>query len=233
MRDAICVRILQIRLAEVVGTCVLLAVAALLVGLQRHSLAEVTRSLDAIGARAHRNHANRIYHIAINDKRIVDQTLASVAKISTLEQLSLSRSTLGSGQAKHFASMGSLQTLTLCDTNISSYELGYVGQCRNLEILSLDGTPIGKAGIRSLAKLNGLRYLSLARTDIGNSCVEALTKLHALEELDLRGTNVTPSAVARLRGDLPDCHITTDAPKTSKQDWIAFRRWWRQHRLSM
>ena len=233
MHEAVSLRMRAIRLADLVGICVLLAIAAFLAGRQRQSFAEVSRSLDAIGARTYKNQANRIYHIAINDKRIVDQTLANVARMSTLEQLSLSRSTLGSGQTKHLASMNSLRSLTLYDTNLSSYELGYVSQCRNLEVLSLDGTPIGNAGIRSLTNLDALRYLSLARTEIDNSAIDSLAILKGLEELDLRGTNVTPRAVAQLREALPACRITTDSPKPTMRDSIAVRRRGRRHRFSM
>ncbi len=106
-----------------------------------------------------------------------------------------------------FPKLTSLQYLDMSRTSLSDAALEYTGKMTSLRELDLDCTPVTDAGVRHLRYLTNLERLSLGFTGITDrSLEEVICNLTNLRALGLEGTSVTDAGMVYLSrlGSLED-----------------------------
>lgn len=130
-------------------------------------------------------------------------TLKEVAKLSSLEELDLSRNDgLADGALAHIGQLPRLQRLTLVGDLASVETARAIAGLSSLKELNLEGNQkLGDEGARALATNQGLLRLNVRRCGLSPAGVEAIGAITSLEDLDvggIPGTGAFASALPNL-----------------------------------
>ena len=131
-----------------------------------------------------------------------DAALARVTSVGTIVSLRLagSRGLTDEGMA-HLARLSGLENLDVSGTSIGDRGLDVLRQLPALRSLSLAGTQISDAGTAQLAYCPALEIVNLASTHTGDAAIRALAGKPHLRELTT-GSGVTDAGLSLLQ-DLP------------------------------
>lgn len=159
------------------------------------------KAIRDIGGHVFRDsRGDNVIEVRLNGiENLTDDTLAHVATLHDLTDLSLEETTISGAPLKHFAKLKHLEWLNLWKTRIDDDGLAHLTGLRNLESLPVGGTNITDAGLEHLKDLPGLRYLGLRDTAITDAGVQQLAQFPSLLELNLRGTRITDAAILTLQ----------------------------------
>jgi hypothetical protein len=109
------------------------------------------------------------------------------------------------------ARLQQLTWISFTSTDFNDSHLAQLKSITALQSLYLDGTQITDDGLAHLATLDNLTFLSVNSTQLTDRARIHLGSLSGLKTLQIAGTKISPSAVARIREQLPDCHITGES----------------------
>jgi Leucine-rich repeat (LRR) protein len=141
-----------------------------------------------------------------NRKRISDDGLAHVRRLSNLEVLALNGTNIRGEGLQHIANLRNLTGLTLDNTPLGDEGLEYIGQLPKLEWLHLSNTRITDDGLRHIALLGDLEDLQIRGTSITDAGIKHLARMTSLKRV-LLGDNVSKEGRTWLQGQLPKCTV--------------------------
>lgn len=127
-------------------------------------------------------------------KKVDDGIMKHVAKIKTLERLSLHGTSVADAGLPLLRALPNVQTLHLDHTAITSQGGPFLEQLQNLRVLTLGGTQVDDGILGNVAKLEQLEHLtpSALVTDEG---LPLLARLKGLKLISLNYTKVTDAGV--------------------------------------
>lgn len=173
--------------------------------LQELYMAETTIADEAIDVMAGFPNLKKL---RVARTRIGEAALASLPKLSKLEELDLSECAQISDSAMGpLSEMKSLKKLNLWRVNLSDEGIEPLAGLMNLENLNLDNTRLSDDGLPLLSELTKLTFLHLGSTAISDAGLTHLKNLTALKDLIVTRTGVTQAGVDELKKSLPDTKI--------------------------
>jgi internalin A len=129
---------------------------------------------------------------------IGDQATKQLAKIKTLHVLNLRQTHITSAGLQNLAELPDLRTLNLSSTNIDDRACAALQNYSSLRYLDLNNTGVTDAGLAQLVSLNNIRSLDLGNTSVSDKGIDSLLAMENLEGVSLVGNGVTQDGVARL-----------------------------------
>jgi hypothetical protein len=129
---------------------------------------------------------------------LTDEGLASLAKLTSLQTLSLHRTDITGVGFKHLAGLKKLENLELNDTFVNDEGLEQIGKIESLRILQIARTNITGAGLKHLANLEELKELDLTDTAVDDNGLGHISIHNHLESLSLRRSHVTDAGMLHL-----------------------------------
>jgi Leucine-rich repeat (LRR) protein len=142
----------------------------------------------------------------MNRKRITDDGLRHLIKLSKLEVLALNGTNIRGKGLQNVVHMQQLTGLTLDNTPLTDDALEYIGQLDNLQWLFLSNTRITDDGLKHIATLRRLEDLQLRGTSITDEGVKHLYGMTSLTRI-LLGDDVSREGRAALQAKLPKCQV--------------------------
>jgi hypothetical protein len=142
----------------------------------------------------------------VNRKRITDDGLCHLTRLSELEVLALNGTNVRGQGLQHIVHMQNLTGLTLDNTPLTDDGLQYIAQLANLEWLFLSNTQITDEGLRHIAILPRLENLQIRGTAITDEGIKHLSGMTSLK-LILLGDNVSQEGRSWLQSQLPKCKV--------------------------
>ncbi|MFR0575299.1 leucine-rich repeat domain-containing protein [Bifidobacterium boum] len=137
----------------------------------------------------------KLEHLDLSGTQVSDATLASVAKLTNLEDLHLYLSNTQVSDVSALAKLTNLNVLDLSGTRVS--DVSALAKLTNLFTLDLSGTRV--SDVSSLAGMTNLNSLGLSDTKVSDAALASVAKLTNLWSLDLSKTQVSDvSALANL-----------------------------------
>jgi hypothetical protein len=136
-----------------------------------------------------------------------DVTLAKIARLGTLQDLSLNGTQVTDDGMERVRQLTELKKLSLWETQIGNRGLEKLAELSSLQELCLYKTHVTDDGLRYLRGMSRLESLSLDGTKVTDAGLCHLEELKQLRELGLIDTSVTETGVTRLRQVLPSCVI--------------------------
>jgi hypothetical protein len=170
--------------------------------------------------------------VILFDKKIDDELLAQLAKLSQLATIDFTQSPVTDGQVNELvvklpnltqvilsktgisdaalvglAKAPMLQFLTLADTGVTDKGMADVGRLTRMINLDLSRTKVTDAGIKHLTGLETLGRFDLVGTGVSDASIDDLAKHKALTVVTLKDTKVTPEGAAKLKAALPKVKV--------------------------
>ncbi len=136
--------------------------------------------------------------ISINGDRSKMAEAVSTAKFL----VSLKVSPVSNADAAHLAKMTGIETLDISNSTVDDDGVKLLAGCASLRSLNLAFTPISGRGIDALAELKHLHELDVKGTAWNEKGLAAVSRIPSITLLDLRGTSITDSGLDDLC-DLP------------------------------
>lgn len=148
------------------------------------------------------------YRVRGDRTRVTDEELRRIARIPTVEQISLYAAEVTDDGLKWLAHLPRLTDLSLYGTqDISANGLNELCDLQRLEHFFLAAGDISDAGLRPISSLANLKYLDVSSTRITDVGLKHLAKAKNLTYLDIRKTGVSDEAVRQLKLVLPNCEV--------------------------
>jgi hypothetical protein len=166
---------------------------------------------------------------------LTDATLAHIAGLTNLEEITLSGANITGTGLVHLAGMGKLKSLVIPNTALDDAGLAELGRLTSLQKLYIGGSgEYTDAGVARLSSLTGLTDLGLGADACTDACLASLVGLtnlrilniygprltdawldrmaamKSLQELQVGGGQVSDEAIARLHRSLPQVRIYVD-----------------------
>ena len=150
-----------------------------------------------------------LQHLTVRQSDLSDAGLQRLTALHQLLDLALlDNARLTDTGLAQLASFEHLQYLNLCNTQIGNRGLAAIGRMTGLEQLYLRNCRnVTADGIRNLVKTPTLRFLQVADTPIDDAAVLPLKHMPSLRTLHIEGTKITPAGLAALTQSLPKCAI--------------------------
>jgi Leucine-rich repeat (LRR) protein len=139
---------------------------------------------------------------------INDTVLVHVGRLTGLQQLHLSGTSISAGGLAHLKGLTDLWSLTIQSTPVTDAGLAHLIELTNLSVLYLDDTQVTDAELVHLKALTKLSYLSLWGNHVTDAGLAYLKGLTNLRELYLVDTQVSDAGVRDLQQALPSLKIT-------------------------
>jgi hypothetical protein len=146
---------------------------------------------------------HQVVSVDLSEKAATDETLAELACLTGLKQLSLTGTRITDSGLAQLRRLKGLQELDLGGTAITDAGMPTLGRLTSLQRLYLDGTQVTDAGLAYLEGLSSLQWLGLDATRVTDAGLLRLKGLRSLWWLMLDDTEVTDSGVAELQRALP------------------------------
>jgi len=127
-----------------------------------------------------------------------DQTLAHLAALPELEELSLQRCSITDQSFAGLAQMRNLTRIRAAQTVVSDSGLEHLKGKTQLRRLSLRATVVGNEGLAYLKTLGNLQRLDLSETIVGNEGLTHIKALPKLADLNLWATRVGDEGMSHL-----------------------------------
>lgn len=135
----------------------------------------------------------------LRDTPITDAGLVHLSGLTKLRYLNLAGTRVRANLAP-LGKLTALQTLDLSRTTLADNALNGLAPLKNLQTLSLYGTPLGDAGLGFLKGLSGLSVLDVGSTKISDAGLVSLKGLGKLSRLVVSGTGISDKGLASLQG---------------------------------
>ena len=103
--------------------------------------------------------------------------------------------------------IGTLQDLSLSNTSLTDKGIASVAKLKSLRTLDLSATQISDLAITHLSKLHQLDELNLCETNVTDACVSDLINIPHLKVLDVCNTGITDHGLKQLREAKPELKI--------------------------
>jgi hypothetical protein len=136
-----------------------------------------------------------------------DAALAPVLRLTQLQRLSVTGSSITDAGLARLRGMTSLSRLDVDYTQVTDTGLVHLKNLTGLSVLSLDATHVTDAGLAQLKSLNNLTELNLAGTQISDAGLEHLKALRNLSVLNVVNTKVTDAGMNKLKQARPSLRI--------------------------
>ena len=154
----------------------------------------------------------------------LDATIAQVGRLTELDSLFLSQSSVSGSGLAHIKGLTNLSSLDLFGTGVNDAGLAHLEGLTALSTLELRATQVTDNGLANLKRLTKLNYLGLAETQVTDAGLVHLKWLVNLSLLDLSCTQITDAGLAHLKGltklrsiDLSNTQVTDDAAEELQQ----------------
>ena len=169
----------------------------------------------------------RIYFPYFTQSKVTNAGLSNLARLTSLEVLSLGGSRIGDAALAHVAKLPSLRFLQLWGENFSNKGLVHLRDIPSLRLLSLEQlrvtdeglahlseltelecldlknmSGVTEEGMSHLRKLRSLKKLNIGRAQVGDKGLAHLKEIRSLESLNMPPTDVTDKGLAYL-SELP------------------------------
>ena len=134
---------------------------------------------------------------------LTDAHVKTLAAISTLIDLNISKTPITDEGVKHLASSKKLFNLALNDTEITNASLEHLGKISTLHILNIGNTKIN-GDLAPLGKLKNLEWIVIS--DLGelpDGVVDTLGSLPNFTHLQMGNTTISAAALDKLRQARP------------------------------
>lgn len=129
-----------------------------------------------------------------------DTDLDRVARMGTLEKLSLAETRVSDTGLERLRELRSLRELDLYFAEfITDDGVAALKGLEKLERLNLRGTRVTSRVFEPISQLSALRWLDISHSQIDDSGVELLAELPQLQHLAIGGTRIGPVALASLK----------------------------------
>jgi serine/threonine protein kinase/Leucine-rich repeat (LRR) protein len=150
----------------------------------------------------------------VSETAVTSAGLRRLAGLTALESLSLQGTAVGNEGLKHLRDLKALRDLRLGRTRVTDAGLDNLQELTELRVLWLaDNERIADAGLKALARLPRLGELGLSNTTVSDAGVVTLQTMTGLKLLNVRETKMTADGVKQLRAALPGCQVFWDDPK--------------------
>lgn len=127
--------------------------------------------------------------------------LTVIEGFSDLKQLTLmNRKRITDDGLHHLTRLSNLEVLALNGTNVRGKGLRHITKLRDLTGLTLDNTPLTNDGLEYIGQLSRLKWLHLSSTQITDDGLQKIATLRHLEDLQLRDTSITDEGIKHLSG---------------------------------
>jgi hypothetical protein len=181
----------------------------------------VAEFLRSKGANVHLDDAGRILSIEAIRSELVDDDLARLRTLRSLDALEIAGGAITDAGVAHLRSLVGLVRLYLHDIPLSDDGLAPLDGLTNLEALALQGTRITSAGLAHLKPLKQLEALNLARTRVDDDGLAHIAGLVRVETLCLERTRVSGEGLVHLKNmprlrvlNLKECDVVDDNLET-------------------
>jgi hypothetical protein len=128
--------------------------------------------------------AKPLKRLRLEQTRLSDSSLASLANLPALEEISVGRG-VGDAGVQHLAKLQRLKTLDLSDSRCTDKAVQLLVSLPSLENLNLSGTRLTDAGIVKLPGIHRLKILDISGTAVTDQGIVRLATLPALKTVYL------------------------------------------------
>jgi len=129
---------------------------------------------------------------------LTDATLAHIAGLTNLEEITLSGTGITGSGLVHLAGLGKLRSLSIPNTPLGDAGLANLGRLAGLKRLYIGGGSYTDTGIASLSSLTSLTELGMGADACSDACLANLSGLKRLETLQIDGPQITDAWLDRM-----------------------------------
>lgn len=144
-----------------------------------------------------------VKEIYINTNTFKNQSLASIASISSIERLFISSTSVTPSALHYLKRMKSLKEIGLYGIKIDRSAMNAITAINGLEDLILSPSYMEPGVLSGLVKIRSLKRLNLSRADVRSSDIDILLKLKNLDVLMVKRNNLSSEDIQRLRDGMP------------------------------
>ena len=137
----------------------------------------------------------------------INAGVASLAKMTKLEEISFFHSDLDDTGIKSLAPLTNLKKLFVWGSPITDAGLATVAKFTNLKTLYISDTKITDKGMQSLKGLQQLDYLWLDKLPISDAGLMTLASCKALTTVYAPGTQITDAGIVKFNAILPKAKV--------------------------
>jgi hypothetical protein len=141
------------------------------------------------------------------NERVNDDTLAQIATLTHLKQLSFNSNAVSDRGIAHLARLSELKSLNFVSSQVSDVGIAHLEGLQHLGWISIGGARINDDCFATVAKLKQLEYLMIQAPNVTDSGLMHLHSMPNLKVFDLDEAQVTDDGLERLRKALPNCGI--------------------------
>lgn len=131
---------------------------------------------------------------------IGEDGLSHLASLKSLKQLHFFHTDVTEKGLSHLAQITSLKSLGFLRCDVDDAGVAHLRDMTSLESLTLAVSQVTDAGIAHLGGLSNLESLNLWQTPVGDAGLAHLRRMHKLRTLNLSGTKVTDVGLVHLAG---------------------------------
>lgn len=132
--------------------------------------------------------------LKLNETRINDDDLKSLATLHRLTSLDLAQTQISASGVHHISALSGLSSLNLSQTKVNDQASAHLAKLKNLLVLDLRKTSVTGVDLH-LLRSSRLRELALAETSLNDDGLRSLCQLPLLTDVNLAGTRVSPAAL--------------------------------------
>ena len=149
----------------------------------------------------------RLQALLLSGPQIGDWAMAAVARLTTLEHLSLDRTSVTLDGLRKLSALPKLAGLSVAGADFERRSLAPLAELIHLTSLVVTGAAACDESLATLAGLEKLEFLSVDGAAITDAGIERFPTLAALRSINLFRTQVTPDGVAKLQRRLPRLEV--------------------------
>ena len=133
------------------------------------------------------------------NKKLGDRGLQALAKSRSLRTLDLTGTPVTDAGVNHLADLKTLEELSLSQTSVGNACLDALAKLPGLRMIELSDTHVTSAGLPPLSKSKSLQMISLSWDKLSREDLQGLAQLSQLKTIILNGVPLPEATMAQLR----------------------------------
>lgn len=148
----------------------------------------------------------------ISGNNLGDEALSIISSYPHLQHLFLNENCLTDKGASDLQVLKTLKEIDLSSNTITATGIKFL-PLEMLEILQVNFLPLGLEGIKVISKAPRLKHLNIKGAALDDQSIDDLSAMKMLEILDVSYNKISPSAITKLKQQLPNTQIVADYMK--------------------
>ncbi|MDA0204548.1 MAG: hypothetical protein O3A53_12820 [Acidobacteria bacterium] len=156
--------------------------------------------IDRLGGKFQRDSNGQIIGVDLSDSWANDADVRSLAQISTLQEIDLSRTRITGKGLEPLAKLQNVAVLKLQFAEfLTATDMGHLAEWKNLRALDLRGTRVDSGVFERLAAHRSLEFVDISSTEVDDEGFEELAALIKLRELRCGANRLSGVALTVLK----------------------------------